>query len=73
MLFLAMIMGLYLIVLIISVISRKIYILIYTNYTLGLIFPYPKLSSIIIFLVAVFSLLTFGVIRVIVKLKKNIR
>ena len=73
MLLLAIIMGLYLIVLIISAISWKIYILIYTNYTLGLLCPYPKLSSIIIFLVVVFSLLTFGVIRVIVKLKKNIR
>lgn len=51
----------------------KIYILIYSNYFLGLLFPYPKLSSIALFLVITFLLLGFFIVRVATKLQEHFK
>ena len=71
MLFLGFVTGVFLLFLIISALSWKIYTLIYSSYTLGLLFPYPKYHSIVVFLVISFSLLMFVVVRIIARLQKH--
>lgn len=73
MLLLMVLMGLYLIFQIISLLSWKMYLWIYSSYVLGLLFPYPKLNSIFIFFVVVFCLLAIVAVCIIVKLRKHIR
>jgi uncharacterized membrane protein len=71
MLLLMAVMGLYLVFQIISTLSWKMYLWIYSSYVLGLLFPYPKLNSIFIFFVVVFSLLAIVVACIIAKLRKH--
>jgi hypothetical protein len=71
MLLLGIITGLILAYLIISVVSWKIYILIYRNYTLGLLFPYPKYKSIVLSITVIFLLVAFIAVRIIIKLRKR--
>lgn len=68
--FLAIVTGLIMIFLIILIISHKIYILIYTNYTLGLLFPYPNYGAIVLVVTVALILLVFIILRLIRKLKK---
>jgi hypothetical protein len=67
MLCLGLITGLILLVLIISAISWKIYTLIYANYTLGLLFPHPKYSSVVIFVVIILCFFILGIVRFVLK------
>jgi hypothetical protein len=68
--FLAILTGLIMIFLIILMISHKIYTLIYTNYTLGLLFPYPNYGTIVFIVTIALILLVFIILRLIKKLKK---
>lgn len=64
-------MSLFIISLILSALSWKIYTLIYTNYAWGLLFPYAKYRSIFIFLVVILCLLILGLARIIIKIRKH--
>lgn len=63
---------LFLIILLILLISNKIYILIHTNFILGRLFPYPKMSAVIIAVTVALLLLAFFIIYLIRKIKKHL-
>lgn len=70
MLLLGIISVLFIIFLIISALSWKIYTLIYTKYTWGLLFPNARYRTIFIFLVVIVCLIISGIARVILKSRK---
>ena len=57
-------------ILLILIISAKIYYLIYSNYTLGLLFPYPSYRIIIVVVAIAMSLVLFCLLRLIARLIK---
>jgi hypothetical protein len=62
---------LYLIAIAVSQISWKIYILIYSNYLWGLLFPYAKYSSVLICVIVIFLLLILCVIKIIGRRRRH--
>lgn len=73
MLVLGIAISLVMLILFILVISGKIYYLIYSDYTLGLLFPYPSYRIIVIVVTIIMSLILYLAIRLIAKLRKSIR
>lgn len=68
---LILLISLFLLYLILSALSWKIYILIYTDYTWGLFFPHAQYRSIFFFLSIAFLLLAFAIVRLIAILRKG--
>lgn len=73
MLLLIILFGLFITFVIIWELSWKIYVLIYSDYTWGLMFPYAKFSSVLLCVTVVLCLLLLGVIHIIKKLRNNCR